>query len=87
MLGMITGSWFADLLFYGIPILAIVFFVVSLRDYKKAKRQSAADPGSVTKGQLTGKLMLTIVLGVIAVSLTTVVVCFVALIFMVIAFM
>lgn len=87
MLGMISGSWFADLLFFGIPMLAIVFFVVSLRDYKKAKRQSVSDPGSVTKGQLTGKLILTIVLGTIAVSLTVVVVCFVALLFMVIAFM
>lgn len=87
MLGMITGSWFADLLFYGIPILAIIFFVLCLRDYKKAKQQSIAEPGSVTKGQLTGKLILTIVLGVIAVSLTVIMVCFVSLIFMVIAFM
>ena len=87
MLGMITGSWFADLLFYGIPILAIVFFVLCLRDYKKAKRQSMADPGSVTKGQLRGKLILTIILGIIAACLTIVVLGFVALLFMVIAFM
>lgn len=87
MLGMITGSWFADLLFYGIPILAIVFFVVCLRDYKKAKRQAKENSGSVSKGQLRGKLILTIVLGVIAVCLTIVVVGFAALLFMVIAFM
>ncbi|MBQ8239076.1 MAG: hypothetical protein IJZ39_13130 [Oscillospiraceae bacterium] len=87
MLGMITGSWFADLLFYGIPVLAIIFFVMCLRDYRKAKRQSFTDPGSVTRGQLRGKLILTIVLGVIAACLTVVVVGFVSLLFMVIAFM
>ena len=87
MLGMITGSWFADLLFYGIPILAIIFFVLCLRDYKKAKRQVIADPGSITKGQLRGKLILTIILGIIAACLTIVVLGFVALLFMVIAFM
>ena len=87
MLGMITGSWVADLLFFGVPILAIIFFVLCLRDYKKAKRQATMNPGSVTKGQLRGKLILAVVLGVIAVSMTIVVVGFVALLFMVIAFM
>lgn len=87
MLGMITGSWFVDLLFFAIPILAIVFFVLCLRDYKKAKRREKENPGAYTKGQLTGKLILAIVLGVIAVSLTVVVLGFVSLVFMVIAFM
>ena len=87
MLGLLFGSWFEDLLFYGMPILAIVLFVICLRDYKKAKRQAIADPGSVTKGRLRTKLILTIVLGVIAVCLTAVVIGMVVLLYMVIAFM
>lgn len=87
MLGMITGSWVADLLFFGVPILAIIFFVMCLRDYKKAKRQSVSDPGSVTEGKLRGMLILTIVMGVIATFLAVAMICVVALLFMVIAFM
>lgn len=87
MLGMITGNTLFDLLFFGMPVLAIVLFAVSLRDYRRTKQQAQNEPGSVPPGKLRGKLILTVVLGVIAACLTIVVVGFVALLFMVIAFM
>ena len=82
MLGEILGY-----LFFCLPALSIVLFIVSLVDYRKAKRGAQADPDSITQEKLRGKRILTIVLGVIAGCVTLCLVGLIALAYMAVAFM
>ena len=82
MLGEILGY-----LFFCLPVLAIVLFLVSLWDYRKANRGAQVDPDSITKERLRGKRILTIVLGIIAGCMTLGMVGLIALVYMAVAFM
>lgn len=82
MLGEILGY-----LFFCLPVLGIVFFLVSLWDYRKANRGAQVDPDSIAKERLRGKRILTIVLGIIAGCMTLGMVGLIALVYMAVAFM
>ena len=87
MLGLLFGSWFEDLLFYGMPLVAIVIFIINLRGYLAAKRREKENPGTVSSRELLRRKIFTIVTAVIAVCLTAVVIGMAVLLYMVIAFM
>ena len=87
MIGMILGEWLPVILFFGIPAAAVVLFVVSLVDYRKANRMARVDPRSITKEKLRSKRVLTAVLGVIAGCMTLALVGLLALAYMAVAFM
>lgn len=73
--------------YYAIPVAAVVFFVVSLVLFLSAKRQEAQAPGSVDATRLKTLKWLLIVSSIIAGVLLLVVVAFVALMFMAVAYM
>lgn len=74
-------------LFYGIPLAAIVFFIVSLVLYCSARRQVKRQPGSISSRKLKTYKTMLIVSSVIAGVLAAVVIGCVGLMFMAVAFM
>ena len=74
-------------LFFGIPAAAIVFFIVSLCLYCSAKRKSWKQPGSVVVRRLKNYKIMLIVSSVIVGVLLSVVLGFIVLISMGVAFM
>ena len=82
MLGEILGY-----LFFCLPALSVILFIVSLRDYRRANRGAQVDPDSITKEKLRGKRILTIVLGIIAGCMTVCVLGILSLLFMAVRFM
>lgn len=87
MLGTFFSEWIPVILFFSPPVVTMVLFLASLRDYRKAKRMAQADPGSIAREKLKNKRTLTIVLGVIAGCLTLSLVGLMALVYMAVAFM
>ena len=80
-------SIFTYLCFFGIPILTLIFWIVSMCLYIPAKKQEKNQPGSVEPAKLKRyKIMLTIS-SVVAGILLAIVGGFMALIFMAVAFM
>ena len=75
------------ILFYSIPAAVIAFFVVSLIRYLRAKKKNRNMPGTYTDTQLKARRLCLIVSSVIAGVMVTVVLAFVGLLFMAIAFM
>lgn len=80
-------SVFTYLMFFGIPLAALGFWVVSMLLYFPAKKQEKQVPGSVEPSKLRTYKFMFIVSSVIAGILLTVVVGFMALMFMAVAFM
>ena len=74
-------------LFFCLPALSVVLFIISLGDYRKANRLAQMDPDSITKEKLRGKRILAIVLGIIAGCMTLCVVGIISLAFMAVSFM
>ena len=78
---------FAEVLFYGIPCLAIAFFVFSLVRYLSAARKNRRMPGSVEATEMRQKRTMLIVASAIFGVLLAVVVFFTALLMMAVAYM
>lgn len=76
-----------EFLYFAIPIAAIIFFVVSLCLYLSAKKQNKLQPGSVSAQTLRSRKIMLIVSSVIAGVLAVVVIAFIVLLFMAVAFM
>lgn len=76
-----------EFLYFAIPIAAIIFFVVSLWLYLSAKKQNKRQPGSVSTSTLKSRKIMLVVSSVIAAILAMVVIAFIALLFMAVAFM
>ena len=75
------------ILFYSIPATVIAFFVVSLICFLRAKKKNRSMPGTYTSTQLKVRRLCLTVSSVIAGVMVTVVLAFVGLLFMAIAFM
>lgn len=75
------------LLFFGIPILAVLFFPVSLYRYCAAKRKNNQLPGSFSPAELHKRKLLLLVSAVLAGVLVAVIIVMMALLLMSIAFM
>lgn len=76
-----------EFLYFAIPAAAIIFFVVSLCLYLAAKKQNKRQPGSVSLQTLKSRKIMLIVSSVIAGVLAAIVIAFIALMFMAVAFM
>ena len=76
-----------EFLYFAIPVAAIIFFVVSLCMYLSAKKQNKRQPGSVSSQTIKNRKILLIVSSVIPGVLVTILIAFIALLFMAVAFM
>ncbi len=77
----------AELLFFGVPIAAVLFFGVSLWRFLSAKGANKKAPGTYTEKQLAALRLVLILASVIAGVICVIVVGFICLMFMAVAFM
>ncbi|MBR4960673.1 MAG: hypothetical protein IKY52_07240 [Clostridia bacterium] len=80
-------SYMAPILFYGLPVLAVLFFAVSLFLYCHGRHRNKIHPGSVPAETMRIRKIVFIVSAVIAGIFVTVVLGFAALLLMAVAFM
>ena len=78
---------FFELLYYLIPIAAVIFFVVSLIFYCSAKRQNIKKPGSYSTSQMKSRLVCLVVSSVCLGLIVLVFIAFILLIMMAVAYM
>ena len=81
------GILLYDMFFFAIPIILIALFGVSLYRYISAKKQNKVTPGTFSDAEIKKRKIMLIVLSVIAGVLAVIVVGFIALMFMAVAFM
>ncbi len=81
------GVFIYDFLFFAIPIAAILFFGVSLYRFCSAKSKNNKIPESFSAAEIKNRKILLIVSSIIMGVLLLVVLGYIALIFMVIAYM
>ena len=80
-------SYLIPVLFYGIPVLAVLFFAFSLFLYCHGRHRNKVHPGSVPAETMRMRKILLIVSSVIAGIFAVVVLGFAGLMFMAVAFM
>ena len=76
-----------DILFFGIPTALLVLFGISLYRYLFAKKQNKKVPGTVSEEEMKNRKITLSILSVIVGVFTVIVVGFMALLFMAVAFM
>ncbi len=81
------GVFIYDFLFFAIPIAAILFFGISLYRYCSAKFMNKKIPGTFPPAEIKNRKILLIVSSVIMGVLLLIVIGFIALLFMAIAYM
>ena len=79
--------YFIQFLYFAIPIAAILFFIVSLCLFLSARKQNKQQPGSVSAQTLRKRKIMLIVSSMIAGVLAAIVIAFIALLYMAVAFM
>ena len=79
--------YFIQFLYFAIPVAAILFFIVSLCLFLSARKQNKQQPGSVSAQTLRKRKIMLIVSSVIAGILAAIVIAFIALLYMAVAFM
>lgn len=79
--------YFIQFLYFAIPVAAILFFIVSLCLFLSARKQNKQQPGSVSAQTLKKRKIMLIVSSVIAGVLAAIVIAFIALLYMAVAFM
>lgn len=79
--------YFVQFLYFAIPVAAILFFIVSLCLFLSARKQNKQQPGSVSAQTLRKRKIMLIVSSVIAGVLAAIVIAFIALLYMAVAFM
>ncbi len=81
------GILIIDLLFFAIPILLLSFLGISIYRYISAKRQNAKAPDTFSSNELKTRKLLLIISAVLTAVFVTIVVGFVALLFLAVAYM
>ena len=81
------GILLFDVFFLAIPIALIVLLGVSLYHYLYAKKQNKTKPGTFSDGEIKKRKITLIILSVIAGVFAAIVIGFIALMFMAVAFM
>ena len=76
-----------DILFFAIPAIIIALLGVSIYRYVSAKRKNKLTPGTVSAEEMKKRKILLIVSAIIAGALVIVVIGFIALLFLAVAFM
>ncbi|MBQ8232760.1 MAG: hypothetical protein IJZ34_12660 [Lachnospiraceae bacterium] len=79
--------YYIQYIFYGLPIIALLFFIISLCRYISAKRKNKAMPNSYSTEEIKKRKLLLIVSSVIAGVFIMVVVSLIVLLFMAAAYM
>ena len=79
--------YFVQFLYFAIPVAAILFFIVSLCLFLSARKQNKLQPSSVSDQALRKRKIMLIVSSVIAGVLAAIVIAFIALLYMAVAFM
>ena len=81
------GILLYDILFFGIPIILIILFGISLYRYLSAKKQNKEMPGSFSDSEIKKRKVMLIILSAIAGVLSVIVIGFIGLLFMAVAYM
>lgn len=81
------GIMLYDILFFGIPAILLLLFAISLYRYISAKKENREQPGTHSAEEIKKRKLFLIVFSVIAGVLAAVVIAFIALLFMAVAFM
>lgn len=81
------GILLYDIFFFAIPIILIALFGVSLYRYISAKKQNQVAPGTFSDAEIKKRKIMLIVLSVVAGVLAVIVIGFIVLMFMAVAFM
>lgn len=81
------GVLLYDILFFGIPAIVFVLFVISLVRYVSAKIKNKKIPGSFSESEIKKRKIMLIILSVIIGVFAVVVIGFTALLFMAVAYM
>jgi len=76
-----------DVIFFAVPALLLLFFGISLYRYISAKRENDETPGSYSIEEIKKRKIILIIASVIAGALIAVVIGFIAMLFMAVAFM
>ena len=79
--------YYAQYIFYGLPVLALVFFVISLWRFISAKRKNKIQPGSFPVEEIKRRKRLLVISSVIAGFFVVVIVGLIALLYTAVAFM
>ena len=82
-----SGILLYDILFFSIPIILIALFGISVFRYVSAKKQNKAAPGTFSDDEIKKRKIMLIVLSVITAVLAAIVIGFIVLLFMAVAFM
>lgn len=80
-------SYIISALYYIIPAAALVFFIISFARWRDAKEQNKRTPGTYSPEQMKSRKICLIVASVIAGILAVVVLAFIGLLMMAVAFM
>lgn len=81
------GIFLYDILFLVTPLVLIVFWGISLYRYLSAKKKNKQVPGTFLPEEIKNRKMIFIVLSVISAIFLAVVIGFIVLLFMAVAFM
>ena len=82
-----SGILLYDILFFSIPIILIALLGISVYRYVSAKKQNKAAPGTFSDDEIKKRKIMLIVLSVITAVLAAIVIGFIVLLFMAVAFM
>jgi len=75
------------ILFFGIPAILLIFAAISLRRYRSAKEQNEDEPDTYSAEEIKRRKIMMIIAYVVLGVIAAVVIGFIALFFMAIAFM
>ncbi len=78
---------FYIIIFFGIPVAALVFFIVSLCRFISAKSKNKKNPGTFTAEEVKNRKWLLIISSLIVGVLVAVVIAFIAVISMAVIYM
>ena len=81
------GGYIFYALFFGAPVAAVIFFIVSLILFLKASKTNKKTPGVFSASVLATRRVLLIISSVIAIVTVSVVVTIVSLVYMALAYM
>ncbi len=81
------GGYFISILYYTVPIAAVIFFVVSLASFLIAKSNNKRTPGKYSESQIKTRLLLLIISSVVAGVILSMIISFVILLSMAVAYM
>ena len=80
-------DWIFIFLYFSIPAITLVLFVVSLYKYLSAKKANKKSPGTINDEALKRRKTMLIVTSIIFAALVAVIIGFISLLFLAVAFM